>query len=68
MKSTHFPPIPTMANGNFLEGNKRNMEEIGGTYVKLGKFAGKNQVECYFVDFFPGEKNILVVLEIPDNI
>jgi len=45
-----------MANGNFLEGNKRNMEEIGGTYVKLGKFAGKNQVECYFVDFFPGKK------------
>ena len=30
MKPTHFPPIPTMANGSFLEGNEGNMEEIGG--------------------------------------
>ena len=31
MKPTHFPPIPTMANGSFLEGNESNMEEIRGT-------------------------------------
>jgi hypothetical protein len=30
MKPTHFPPIPIMANGSFLDGNERNMEEIGG--------------------------------------
>ena len=30
MKPTHFPPIPIMANGSFLEGNEWNMEEIGG--------------------------------------
>ena len=57
MKSTHFPPIPTIANGNFLEGNKRNMEEIGGTCVKLGKFAGKNRWNIILWIFFPGEKN-----------
>ena len=31
MKPTHFPPIPTTANGSFLEGNESNMEEIRGT-------------------------------------
>ena len=59
----HFPPIPIMANGSFLEGNERNMEEIGGACAKLGKFAGESQVECYFVGF-PRGKIILVVLEI----
>jgi hypothetical protein len=27
MKTKHVPFIPTMANENFLEGNKGNMEE-----------------------------------------
>ena len=30
MKPKHFPSIPIMANGSFLKGNERNMEEIGG--------------------------------------
>ena len=30
MEPKHFPPIPTMANGNFLEGNEGNMEKKGG--------------------------------------
>ena len=30
MKPIYFPSIPIMANGNFLEGNKRNIEEIEG--------------------------------------
>ena len=30
LKPTHFRPIPTMANGSFLEGNEGNMEETGG--------------------------------------
>ena len=29
MKPKHFPLIPIMANGSFLEGNEGNMEEIG---------------------------------------
>ena len=33
-----------MANGSFLEGNERNMEEIGGRTL-----AGESQVECHFV-------------------
>jgi len=57
-------PLPTTANGSFLEGNERNMEEIGGgACAKLGKFAGESQVECYFVGF-PRGKIILVILEI----
>ena len=47
---THFPPIPTMANGSFLEGNEGNMEEIGGADAKLGKPLEESQV----VFFFPG--------------
>jgi hypothetical protein len=30
MKPKHFPLIPIMANGIFLDGNERNMAEIGG--------------------------------------
>ena len=30
MEPKHFPLIPTMANGNFLEGNEGNMEKKGG--------------------------------------
>ena len=57
MKPTHFLPIPTMANGSFLEGNEGNMEEIGrnrGADAKLGKLAGESQVECHFAGFPQG--------------
>ena len=30
MNPKHFPLIPIMANGTFLEGNEANMEEVGG--------------------------------------
>ena len=33
-----IPPIPTMANDSFLEGNERNMEEMGNVR-KVGKIS-----------------------------
>ena len=55
MKPKHFPPIRTMANGSFLEGNKRNMEEIGGV-SKGGKIYRKEPGWVPFCGLFRGEK------------
>ena len=51
MNPTHFLPIPTMANGSFLEGNEGNMQEIGrnrGVYAKLGKPLEESQIVFFF--------------------
>ena len=53
MKPIYFLPIPTMANGSFLEGNEGNMEKIGGR-IQLGKLVGESQVECHLADFPQG--------------
>ena len=50
MKPKHFPLIPIMADGIFLEGNERR-----GAYAKLGKLLGESQVGCHFVGFPQGE-------------
>ena len=38
MKIKYFPLIPTMANQNCLDGNKKNMEEIGRRTKDWEKF------------------------------
>ena len=66
MNPTHFLPIPTMANGSFLEGNEGNMQEIGrnrGVYAKLGKPLEESQI--VFFSGFPRGEIILEVLEMP---
>ena len=63
MKPTHFPPIPTMANGSFLEGNEGNMEEIG-VGRKVGK-TSRREPSCFFFRRFPRGEIILEVLEMP---
>ena len=65
MKPKHFPLIPIMANGIFLEGNK--WKEYGrnrGVYAKLGKPLEESQV-VFFFRVFPRGEIILEVLEMP---
>jgi hypothetical protein len=50
MKTKHVPFIPIMANENFLEGNKGNMEETRER-IRLGKSPDESQIERHFLNF-----------------
>ena len=63
MKPTHFPPIPTMANGSFLEGNERNMEEIGGRTQSWENLQERARLSAIL--WAPRGEIILGVLEMP---
>ena len=63
MKPTHFPPIPTMANRSFLEGNERNMEEIGGRTQSWENLQERARLSAIL--WAPRGEIILGVLEMP---
>ena len=63
MKPTHFPPIPTMANGSFLEGNESNMEEIGGCTQRWENLQERARLSAIL--WAPRGEIILGVLEMP---
>ena len=54
---THFPPIPTMANGSFLEGNEGNMEEIGARTQSWENLSSREPSCFCFSPGFPQGRN-----------
>ena len=52
MKPKHFPLIPIIADGFFLEGNERNMAEIGYTGIILMEIIGFSIYLIEFLEYF----------------
>jgi hypothetical protein len=67
MKPKHFPLIPIMANEIFLEGNERNLEEIGGR-TQSWEICRREPGWVPCCGFCLGKKIMLGILEIPDDI
>ena len=63
MKIKYFPLIPTMANQNCLDGNKKIWKKQGDEQ-KIGKNSRREPIWVQFSGFSPGEKIILMLLEL----